>query len=52
MAASGSLFAGRPRTGSTKLGAQVDADGNEIEVLYHCQIYFFYLYAESINFCL
>ena len=40
MAASGSLFAGRPRTGSSKLGAQVDADGNELEVLRYCQTLF------------
>ena len=31
MAASGSVFAGRPRTGS-KLPAHVDVDGNEAEV--------------------
>ena len=32
-ASGGSLFAGRPRTGSKKLGTQLDADGNEIEVI-------------------
>ena len=32
MAATGSLFAGRPRTGSTKPTVQLDVDGNEVEV--------------------
>jgi len=32
-ATGGSVFAGRPRAGSSKLqGPQYDADGNEIEV--------------------
>lgn len=31
-ATSGSVFAGRPRTGSSKLQPQQDADGNEAEV--------------------
>lgn len=31
-ATSGSVFAGRPRTGSSKLQPQQDVDGNEAEV--------------------
>lgn len=35
--AGGSLFAGKKRSGSVRTaGAQLDADGNEIEVLFYC----------------
>jgi hypothetical protein len=40
MAASGSLFAGKPRSGSVRAsGNQIDADGNEVEVLFSYNIF-------------